>query len=91
MRVDESTAARDTAGTSRTTGEQQNLKALFRSPFPPAVVSVLGAASVLAVLDEVKDLAYDRVHHPDRPLVTGEVSVAPAVTLLVVTDVVVAP
>src|SRR3712207_7205998 len=31
------------------------------------------------------DLDYDRAHHPDRPLVTGEVRVAVAVALLVTT------
>lgn len=42
----------------------------------------LGAATLLVVLffmrtvDEIKDLAYDRVFQPDRPLVTGELTVA---------------
>lgn len=30
----------------------------------------------LRMADEQKDLGYDRVHHPDRPLVTGAISVA---------------
>lgn len=29
----------------------------------------------LRAVDEIKDLAYDRVHNPDRPLVRGDVSV----------------
>ncbi|MDR7168428.1 4-hydroxybenzoate polyprenyltransferase [Nocardia kruczakiae] len=48
----------------------------------------------LRMVDEIKDLDYDRVHNPDRPLVTGAVSVgelwgaigALAVTLTVVSS-----
>ncbi|MEY9835773.1 hypothetical protein [Streptacidiphilus sp. EB103A] len=40
------------------------------------VVSVVLALLFLRMLDEQKDLAYDRVHHPDRPLVTGAITVA---------------
>ncbi|MEU6548859.1 hypothetical protein ABZ915_01025 [Streptomyces sp. NPDC046915] len=40
------------------------------------VVSVVLALLFLRMLDEWKDLAYDRVHHPDRPLVTGAITVA---------------
>ncbi|MGW7260226.1 hypothetical protein [Streptomyces sp. NPDC054834] len=40
------------------------------------VVSVVLALLFLRMLDERKDLAYDRVHHPDRPLVTGAITVA---------------
>lgn len=40
------------------------------------VVSVVLALLFLRMLDEQKDLAHDRVHHPDRPLVTGAVSAA---------------
>ncbi|GAA3075411.1 hypothetical protein GCM10010448_67140 [Streptomyces glomeratus] len=39
------------------------------------VVSVVLALLFLRMLDEEKDLEYDRVHHPDRPLVTGAISV----------------
>lgn len=51
-------------------------------------VSVLLALFFLRVVDEQKDLDYDRVHHPDRPLVRGSVRVsdlraAMAVTALV--------
>jgi len=38
-------------------------------------VSVLLALLYLRIVDEQKDLDYDRVYHPDRPLVRGEVSV----------------
>ncbi|MCH0560668.1 hypothetical protein [Streptomyces sp. MUM 16J] len=38
------------------------------------VVSVVLALLFLRMLDEQKDLAYDREQHPDRPLVTGAVS-----------------
>jgi 4-hydroxybenzoate polyprenyltransferase len=40
------------------------------------VVSVVLALLFLRMLDEQKDFAYDRVHHPDRPLVTGAITVA---------------
>ncbi|MFF5189685.1 hypothetical protein ACFY30_38970 [Streptomyces sp. NPDC000345] len=40
------------------------------------VVSVVLALLFLRMLDERKDFAYDRVHHPDRPLVTGAITVA---------------
>ncbi|MEU6370034.1 hypothetical protein ABZ876_31010 [Streptomyces sp. NPDC046931] len=39
------------------------------------VVSVVLALLFLRMLDEEKDLEYDRVHHPDRPLVTGAITV----------------
>ncbi|GAA1015117.1 hypothetical protein STXM2123_5527 [Streptomyces sp. F-3] len=39
-------------------------------------LSVILALLFLRMLDEQKDLAYDRVHHPDRPLVTGAITVA---------------
>ncbi|MFJ9539216.1 hypothetical protein ACIRPX_18400 [Streptomyces sp. NPDC101225] len=39
------------------------------------VVTVVLALLFLRMLDEQKDLAYDRVHHPDRPLVTGAITV----------------
>lgn len=39
------------------------------------VLSVLVALLFARVVDEQKDLAYDRVHHPDRPLVRGTVRV----------------
>ncbi|MFK4145260.1 hypothetical protein [Streptomyces sp. NPDC004065] len=38
------------------------------------VASVVLALLFLRLLDEQKDLDYDRVHHPGRPLVTGEVT-----------------
>jgi hypothetical protein len=37
-------------------------------------VSVVLALLYLRIADEQKDLEYDRVHHPQRPLVRGEVS-----------------
>lgn len=40
------------------------------------VASVVLALLFLRMLDEQKDLEYDRVHHPDRPLVTGEITAA---------------
>ncbi|MER5468231.1 hypothetical protein ABZX90_17165 [Streptomyces sp. NPDC002935] len=40
------------------------------------VVSVVLALLFLRMVDEQKDLAHDRVHHPDRPLVTGAITVA---------------
>ncbi|MEU7061718.1 UbiA family prenyltransferase [Streptomyces sp. NPDC046197] len=40
------------------------------------VVSVVLALLFLRMLDEQKDFEYDRVHHPDRPLVTGAITVA---------------
>ncbi|GGY01367.1 hypothetical protein GCM10010384_01140 [Streptomyces djakartensis] len=40
------------------------------------VASVVLALLFLRMLDEQKDLEYDREHHPDRPLVTGEITVA---------------
>ncbi|MEU2711496.1 hypothetical protein [Streptomyces sp. NPDC007205] len=40
------------------------------------VTSVVLALLFLRMLDEQKDLAHDRVHHPDRPLVTGAISAA---------------
>ena len=39
------------------------------------VVTVVLALLYLRIVDEQKDLDYDRVHHPDRPLVRGDVSV----------------
>ncbi|TQK79119.1 hypothetical protein FB563_8338, partial [Streptomyces puniciscabiei] len=38
------------------------------------VLSVVLALLFLRMLDEQKDLAHDRVHHPDRPLVTGAIT-----------------
>ncbi|MFD8733880.1 hypothetical protein ACFV06_03055 [Streptomyces sp. NPDC059618] len=38
------------------------------------VVSVVLVLLFLRMLDEQKDLAHDRVHHPDRPLVTGAIT-----------------
>lgn len=40
------------------------------------VASVVLALLFLRMLDDQKDLAHDRVHHPDRPLVTGAVTAA---------------
>lgn len=37
-------------------------------------VSVVLALLFLRMLDEQKDLDHDRVHHPDRPLVTGAIT-----------------
>ncbi|WP_228002270.1 hypothetical protein [Nocardia australiensis] len=46
-------------------------------PFGSTVVRIVVVAVVLLYLrmvDEQKDLDYDRVHNPDRPLVTGAIS-----------------
>lgn len=53
------------------------------------VLTVVLIVFFLRVLDEQKDLEYDRTHHPDRPLVTGaitggELRAAMAVTALTV-------
>ncbi|WP_191874685.1 hypothetical protein [Streptomyces filipinensis] len=40
------------------------------------VTGVVLALLFLRMLDEQKDLAHDRVHHPDRPLVTGAITAA---------------
>lgn len=40
------------------------------------VLSVVLALLFLRMLDEQKDFEYDRVHHPDRPLVTGAITAA---------------
>lgn len=37
-------------------------------------VTVVSTLLFLRMADEQKDLAYDRVHHPDRPLVTGAIT-----------------
>jgi hypothetical protein len=48
----------------------------------PSRATAVRAASVVLILlfmrmlDEQKDLGYDRVHHPDRPLVTGAITAA---------------
>ena len=58
------------------------VSALAGTPWRPTWLTVLRAVSVvfallfLRMLDEQKDLAYDRVHNPSRPLVTGAVSLA---------------
>ena len=58
------------------------LEATATDQWRPSPATVARTASVvlsllfLRMLDEQKDLAYDRVHHPDRPLVTGAVSTA---------------
>ncbi|MEV0760588.1 hypothetical protein [Nocardia sp. NPDC050435] len=52
------------------------------TPWRPSAATAVRIAVValtllyLRMLDEQKDLDYDRVHHPDRPLVTGAVSAA---------------
>lgn len=56
------------------------LEAVAGDHWRPSPATVARAASVvlsllfLRMLDERKDLDYDRVHHPDRPLVTGAIS-----------------
>ncbi|KUN76088.1 hypothetical protein AQJ66_35100 [Streptomyces bungoensis] len=56
--------------------------ALTGTPWRPSgatwvrAVSVVLALLFLRMLDEQKDLAHDRVHHPDRPLVTGAITAA---------------
>ncbi|WP_393096829.1 hypothetical protein [Streptomyces sp. LN325] len=55
--------------------------ALSGSAWRPTAATAVRAACVVLVLlflrmlDEQKDLAHDRVHHPDRPLVTGAITV----------------
>jgi 4-hydroxybenzoate polyprenyltransferase len=39
------------------------------------VTSVVLTLLFLRMVDEQKDLGYDRQHHPDRPLVTGAINV----------------
>ncbi|MFI6999307.1 hypothetical protein [Nocardia sp. NPDC050175] len=46
-------------------------------PLPGSVLRGITVAATLLfmrMIDEQKDLGYDRVHHPDRPLVAGAVS-----------------
>lgn len=47
---------------------------------PPSALAVGGVFFLillyLRAIDEIKDLPYDRLHHPDRPVVRGAVSVA---------------
>ncbi|MEV7863174.1 hypothetical protein AB0O86_31325 [Streptomyces hirsutus] len=56
--------------------------ALTGTPWRPTGATCVRAVSVVLVLlflrmlDEQKDLEYDRVHHPERPLVTGAISAA---------------
>lgn len=56
--------------------------ALAGSPWRPSWLSLLRAVTVvfallfLRMLDEQKDLSYDRVHNPSRPLVTGAITTA---------------
>lgn len=56
--------------------------AAARTPWHPGPGTAARCASAVLVLfflrvvDEQKDLVYDREHHPDRPLVRGTVSVA---------------
>jgi hypothetical protein len=38
------------------------------------VVTLIATAVFMRMLDEQKDLDYDRAHHPDRPLVTGAIT-----------------
>ncbi|WP_232535314.1 hypothetical protein [Nocardia terpenica] len=38
------------------------------------IVVVAGVLLYLRMVDEQKDLGYDRLHHPDRPLVTGAIT-----------------
>ena len=51
-------------------------------PWRPDAGTVLRCLTLVLVLifmrmlDEQKDLEYDRVHHPDRPLVTGAIDAA---------------
>jgi hypothetical protein len=58
------------------------LEATAAGHWRPSAATVARATSVvltllfLRMVDEQKDLDYDRVHHPDRPLVTGAISVA---------------
>ncbi|WP_211768340.1 hypothetical protein [Kutzneria sp. CA-103260] len=56
------------------------LEAVASDHWRPSPATVARAASVvltllfLRMLDEQKDLDYDRRHHPDRPLVTGAIT-----------------
>ncbi|MFB9904337.1 hypothetical protein [Allokutzneria oryzae] len=54
------------------------------------VVSVVLVLLFMRMVDEQKDLEYDRVHNPDRPLVTGAITAAELRGAMVVIAVVVA-
>lgn len=62
-------------------GWAASLMAMLAAGRPlPSGAAVVGAVFFLILLylravDEVKDLPYDRVHHPERPVVRGAVSV----------------
>ncbi|MFE5142011.1 hypothetical protein ACFRDV_30870 [Streptomyces fagopyri] len=70
--------------------------ALSGSAWRPTAATAVRAASVVLVLlflrmlDEQKDLAHDRVHHPDRPLVTGAITASELRGAMTVITVVVA-
>lgn len=72
------------------------LSAAAGRDFRPGVDAALAIASnflvlfFLRVLDEIKDLDYDRRHNPDRPLVSGLVTVSDLVGYLTITAVLVA-
>ncbi|MFE7132100.1 UbiA family prenyltransferase [Streptomyces sp. NPDC057638] len=62
-------------------GTAENLSGSGAAWTPSWPTGVRAASVVLALLfarmaDEQKDLEYDRRHHPDRPLVTGAITVA---------------
>ncbi|MFC0432002.1 hypothetical protein [Kutzneria buriramensis] len=65
------------------------LEAVASDHWRPSPATAVRATSVvlsllfLRVLDEQKDLGYDRAHHPDRPLVTGAISVRELRTAMV--------
>ena len=62
------------------------------------VLALMAAGAFLRMVDDQKDLDYDKEHHPDRPLVQGRVSVkqlrsamVPAAVLALITAALVSP
>jgi len=51
------------------------------------ILTVFFALFVLRVADEIKDYDYDKVYNPDRPLVTGAVSLSDLVAYIVGTSI----
>ena len=51
------------------------------------ILTVFFALFVLRVADEIKDYEYDKVYNPDRPLVTGAVSLSDLVAYIVGTSI----
>ena len=47
---------------------------IFNLKVVGGIVTLFWVLFYLRVLDEIKDYAYDAIHNPDRPLITGEVN-----------------